>query len=115
MTVSAKKKNKTLSDGPDWTFDLLDQYHTEIKRVAAHYKLDTYVNQIEIITAEQMMDAYSSVGMPINYSHWSFGKKFIETERNYKHGHMGLAYEIVINSDPCIAYLMEENTTPTVK
>ncbi|KXF79965.1 SpoVR family protein [Enterovibrio coralii] len=110
MTVAAKNKKKTLSDGPDWTFDLLEKYHVEIKRVAEHYRLDTYVNQIEIITAEQMMDAYSSVGMPINYSHWSFGKKFIETERGYKHGHMGLAYEIVINSDPCIAYLMEENT-----
>ncbi len=56
------------------------------------------------------MDAYSSVGMPINYTHWSFGKKFIETERLYKHGQQGLAYEIVINSNPCIAYLMEENT-----
>ncbi|EOD77954.1 SpoVR family protein [Grimontia sp. AD028] len=110
MAVAAKKKKKTLSDGPDWTFELLENYHTEIKRVAEHYRLDTYVNQIEIITAEQMMDAYSSVGMPINYNHWSFGKKFIETERGYKHGHMGLAYEIVINSDPCIAYLMEENT-----
>lgn len=112
MAVASKKKNKNkaLSDGPDWTFDLLDKYHREIKRVAEHYRLDTYVNQIEIITAEQMMDAYSSIGMPINYNHWSFGKKFIETERGYKHGHMGLAYEIVINSDPCIAYLMEENT-----
>ena len=57
-----------------------------------------------------MMDAYSSIGMPINYHHWSFGKRFIETERGYKHGQMGLAYEIVINSDPCISYLMEENT-----
>ncbi len=56
------------------------------------------------------MDAYSSIGMPINYNHWSFGKKFIQTEQTYKHGQMGLAYEIVINSDPCIAYLMEENT-----
>ena len=53
MAVAAKNKKKTLSDGPDWTFELLDQYHTEIKRVAEHYKLDTYVNQIEIITAEQ--------------------------------------------------------------
>lgn len=48
--------------------------------------------------------------MPINYAHWSFGKKFIETERRYKHGQQGLAYEIVINANPCIAYLMEENT-----
>ncbi|MER2492594.1 SpoVR family protein [Catenovulum sediminis] len=102
--------NKPLSDGPDWTFELLDEYHQQIKRVAEHYKLSTYPNQIEIITAEQMMDAYSSVGMPIGYSHWSYGKKFIQTEQNYKRGQMGLAYEIVINSDPCIAYLMEENT-----
>ncbi|MDU7373929.1 MAG: SpoVR family protein, partial [Klebsiella michiganensis] len=71
---------------------------------------DTYPHQIEVITSEQMMDAYSSVGMPINYPHWSFGKKFIETEQAYKHGQQGLAYEIVINSNPCIAYLMEENT-----
>ncbi|MBS3798566.1 SpoVR family protein [Pseudoalteromonas sp. BDTF-M6] len=101
---------KPLSDGPDWTFDLLEQYRDEIKRVAEHYKLDTYPNQIEVITAEQMMDAYSSVGMPIGYNHWSFGKKFIQTEQNYRRGQMGLAYEIVINSNPCIAYLMEENT-----
>jgi spore cortex formation protein SpoVR/YcgB (stage V sporulation) len=69
-----------------------------------------YPNQLEVITAEQMMDAYASVGMPMIYRHWSYGKQFISTEKNYKRGHMGLAYEIVINSDPCIAYLMEENT-----
>ncbi|MCY9844687.1 SpoVR family protein [Vibrio caribbeanicus] len=112
MTAKTKKrtKNKVLSDGPDWTFELLERYHSEIKRVADYYKLDAYPNQIEVITSEQMMDAYSSIGMPINYNHWSFGKKFIQTEQGYKHGQMGLAYEIVINSDPCIAYLMEENT-----
>jgi len=101
-----------LNDGPDWSFELLDEYHREIARVAEHYRLDTYPNQIEIITAEQMMDAYSSVGMPIGYNHWSFGKRFIQTEQTYKRGQMGLAYEIVINSDPCISYLMEENTLP---
>jgi len=99
-----------LSDGPDWSFELLADYEKEIDRVAKIYKLDTYPNQIEIITAEQMMDAYASIGMPLNYSHWSFGKKFISTEQGYRRGQMGLAYEIVINSDPCIAYLMEENT-----
>ena len=107
--MNSKKRNR-LDDGPDWTFDLLQSYLTEIERVAAHYRLDTYPNQIEVITAEQMMDAYAGIGMPIGYTHWSFGKKFIETEQGYKRGQMGLAYEIVINSDPCIAYLMEENT-----
>lgn len=104
------KKRQPLSDGPEWTFELLEQYEHEIARVADHYRLKYYPNQIEIITAEQMMDAYASVGMPIGYTHWSFGKRFIETEQGYKRGQMGLAYEIVINSDPCIAYLMEENT-----
>lgn len=113
MTISTRKQAReaaTLSDGPDWTFPLLQEYLDQIDRVAKHYRLDTYPHQIEVITAEQMMDAYSSVGMPINYTHWSFGKKFIETEQLYKHGQQGLAYEIVINSNPCIAYLMEENT-----
>lgn len=94
----------------EWSFDLIREYHREIRRVAEGFKLDTYPNQIEIITSEQMMDAYASVGMPVNYRHWSFGKHFIATEKRYKRGQMGLAYEIVINSNPCIAYLMEENT-----
>ena len=94
----------------EWSFELIERYHNEIARVAAGYGLDTYPNQIELITAEQMMDAYASVGMPVNYHHWSFGKHFLATEKRYKRGQMGLAYEIVINSDPCIAYLMEENT-----
>lgn len=105
-----RSKSDMLSDGPDWSFELLADYEKEIDRVAKIYKLDTYPNQIEIITAEQMMDAYASIGMPLNYTHWSFGKKFISTEQGYRRGQMGLAYEIVINSDPCIAYLMEENT-----
>ena len=97
--------------GPsDWSFELVEQYHEVIRRTAARFGLDTYPNQLEIITAEQMMDAYASVGMPVNYRHWSYGKEFIATEKNYKRGHMGLAYEIVINSNPCISYLMEENT-----
>jgi stage V sporulation protein R len=94
----------------DWTFDLIRTYHTEIERVARAHGLDTYPVQLEVISAEQMIDAYASLGMPVHYRHWSFGKEFITTEKTYRRGQMGLAYEIVINSDPCIAYLMEENT-----
>jgi stage V sporulation protein R len=101
---------KLLSESSEWTFELIERYDREIARVAANYGLDTYPNQIEVISAEQMMDAYSSVGMPVNYHHWSFGKEFLGIEQRYKRGHMGLAYEIVINSNPCIAYLMEENS-----
>ena len=108
--MSAVKERTPISTSSEWTFDLIEEYDREIGRVAKNFGLDTYPNQIEVITSEQMMDAYASIGMPLNYSHWSFGKQFVETEQNYKRGRMGLAYEIVINSNPCIAYLMEENT-----
>lgn len=104
-------RKQPISTGPDWTFELLEQYDQEISRIAKEkFKLDTYPNQIEVIRSDQMMDAYASVGMPVSYHHWTYGKKFVSTEKNYSRGRMGLAYEIVINSNPCIAYLMEENS-----
>jgi stage V sporulation protein R len=99
-----------ISHGADWDFDLLERYDTAIAEVAAGFGLDTYPNQVEVITSEQMLDAYASSGLPVGYPHWSYGKEFIRNEQAYRHGMQGLAYEIVINSDPCIAYLMEENT-----
>ncbi|MDP3620070.1 MAG: SpoVR family protein [Ramlibacter sp.] len=104
--------SRKLASPSDWTFELIEQYFDAIRKTAERHGLDTYPVQLELISAEQMLDAYASVGMPVNYRHWSFGKQFIASEKNYRRGHMGLAYEIVINSDPCIAYLMEENTMP---
>ena len=103
-------KRNFLSEGSEWTFELIGEYERVIGEIADSYGLDTYRNQIEVIRSEQMMDAYASVGMPLGYNHWSYGKQFLNVEQNYKRGAMGLAYEIVINSNPCIAYLMEENT-----
>lgn len=103
-------KREPISTTSEWSFELIEEYDREIAKIAADFGLDTYPNQIEVISSEQMMDAYASHGMPIGYHHWSYGKHFLSTETNYKRGQMGLAYEIVINSAPCIAYLMEENT-----
>jgi stage V sporulation protein R len=100
-----------LFDGADWNFDTLQRIHDACETVALNeLGLDVYPNQIEVITAEQMLDAYSSIGMPLFYKHWSFGKHFAQHEALYRKGLRGLAYEIVINSSPCISYLMEENT-----
>jgi len=105
--------SRIISDSSEWTFPLLERFDREISHIAHNvHGLDTYANQIEVISSEQMIDAYSSIGLPIGYQHWSFGKQFVATEQTYRRGQMGLAYEIVINSDPCIAYLMEENTLP---
>lgn len=76
-------------------------------------QLDVYDNQLEVITSDQMLDAYSTVALPIMYNHWSFGKKHIREAKSYQDGKSGLAYEIVINSDPCIAYLMQDNSIIT--
>src|SRR3546814_234119 len=100
-----------LFDGSDWDFDLIRRVHEAVAEVAERtLKLDTYPNQIEVITAEQMLDAYSFTGMPLFYKHWSFGKQFVHHELLYRKGMRGLAYELVINSDPCISYIMEENS-----
>jgi spore cortex formation protein SpoVR/YcgB (stage V sporulation) len=110
LPAAPTRVRQPISEGSEWTFELIEAYDREIARVAAHYGLDTYPNQIEIISSEQMIDAYSSVGMPVGYHHWSYGKHFLSTQKSYQRGQMGLAYEIVINSSPCLAYLMEENT-----
>jgi len=102
-----------LSTGAEWNFELLETYDHAIADIALNeYHLDIYPNQIEVIASEQMLDAYASLGLPIGYPHWSYGKEFIRNEQMYRKGQRGLAYEIVINSNPCIAYLMEENSLP---
>jgi stage V sporulation protein R len=106
------RKPRLLPEGSEWSIPAIEQYDAAIGEVARRYALDCYPHQLELISSEQMMDAYASIGMPVYYHHWSFGKHFLSTENRYKRGQMGLAYEIVINSDPCIAYLMEENTLP---
>ncbi|MCO5108210.1 MAG: SpoVR family protein [Burkholderiaceae bacterium] len=102
-----------ISSGAEWSFELLERYDAAIGRIARdEFGLDCYANQIEVIDSRQMLDAYATTGLPVGYPHWSFGKSFIAHEHAYRKGARGLAYEIVINSDPCIAYLMEENPMP---
>ncbi len=74
------------------------------------YGLDCYDNMIEMIGTEEMLDNYASAGLPINYEHWSFGVEREQLEKQFRAGSMGLAYEIVINSDPVIAYNMDSNS-----
>jgi stage V sporulation protein R len=102
---------KPLFEGSEWTFDTLKRAYATIEEIAlTELGLDVYPNQIEVITAEQMLDAYSSIGMPLLYRHWSFGKRFAREESRYRRGMQGLAYELVINASPCVSYVMEENS-----
>ena len=109
--VPSQSGSNLIYDGADWTFDTLRQSYDAIEQIAeTELKLDVYPNRIEVITSEQMLDVYTSHGMPLIYKHWSFGKRFVGHQNAYKRGLMGLAYEVVINSSPCISYLMEENS-----
>jgi stage V sporulation protein R len=102
---------RLLFNGPEWDFEKLGRIWDAVREIGeGEMGLDPYRTQIEVITSEQMLDAYSSVGMPLFYKHWSFGKDFARNETLYRKGWQGLAYEIVINSDPCICYIMEENS-----
>ena len=100
-----------LFTGTDWDFQTLRRSYDAVERIAEdELGLDVFPNRIEVITAEQMLDVYAAHGMPLTYRHWSYGKRFLEHETSYRKGYTSLAYEVVINSNPCISYLMEENT-----
>lgn len=106
---------KPIDSKMQWSEDLIRAMHEEIMIIAAEELeivpgRDLYTDQIEIVSAEQMIDAYASIGLPVNYHHWSFGKEFVSNYERYQNGQQGLAYELIINSDPCIQILMEENS-----
>jgi spore cortex formation protein SpoVR/YcgB (stage V sporulation) len=108
------KRKKPLWIDSEWSWDLLHKVYEECEKIATkELQLNCYPNQLEIIDSTQMLDAYTSIGMPIYYQHWSFGKHFITEQKRYQKGHNGLAFEIVINSNPTINYLMEDNTMTT--
>ena len=99
--------DRPLFEGAEWDFSVIQRAHDAIQAIAVNeLGLDVYPNQIEVITSEQMLDGYASSGLPLMYRHWSFGKRFAREEALYRHGLQGLAYEIVINSSPCISYIM---------
>ncbi len=105
------KSGPLLFQGKDWNFETLRRIHDAIEPIAEkELGLDIFPNQIEVITVEQMLDAYAATGMPIFYRHWSFGKKFVQHQTVYEKGLQDLAYEIVINSNPCISYIMERSS-----
>lgn len=98
----------------DWSFSLINKIYDECHKIGIdELNLNIYRNQFEVINSTQMLDAYASIGMPIYYKHWSFGKSFVIEQQNYQSGKSGLAYELVVNTNPCINYLMEDNTATT--
>ena len=81
-----------LFEGAEWDFDLLKKIYTTCEQIGVEEMgLDIYPNQVEVITAEQMLDAYASIVMPLMYRHWSFGKHFAQEQMTYRRGLRSLA------------------------
>lgn len=94
----------------NYTVKDLERYNERIEEIAREMGLDYYTQEFEIISFEDMLCYEAYVGMPSHYSHWSYGKTYDRLKTAYKYNLTGLPYEMVINSDPCIAYLMKDNT-----
>lgn len=88
----------------------LENWNETIEKVVQSVGLNYYEQEFEIIGYNDMIAYEAYVGMPSRYPHWSFGKAYEKNKTMYRYNLTGLPYEMVINSNPCIAYLMKENT-----
>ena len=93
----------------NWTEADLLHWDEKIIRVAEDLGLDWHPIDYEIIDYQEMLGAMAYVGLPTHYRHWSYGKEYERTHTLYNMGQTGLPYEMIINSNPSIAYLMREN------
>ena len=93
----------------DWTVADLQKWDDKICRVGEDFGLDWFPIDYEIIDYQEMLGAMAYVGLPTHYRHWSYGKEYERTHTLYNMGQTGLPYEMIINSNPSIAYLMREN------
>lgn len=94
----------------DYRIADLEYYNRIIEQAVLEFGLDCYPQEFEICDYEEMLSYEAYSGMPSRYPHWSFGKAWERKKTFYRYNLIGLPYEMVINSNPCLAYLMKENT-----
>jgi len=82
----------------------------EVEQYARDYGLDFFPTIFELIDADQLNAIAARGGFPTRYPHWRFGMEFEQLNKGYHYG-LQKIYEMVINNDPCYAYLMRCNGT----
>ncbi|SDC23494.1 SpoVR family protein [Shouchella lonarensis] len=80
----------------------------EITEIARGFGLDFYEMRYEVCPSD-IIYTFGAYGMPTRYSHWSFGKQYHKMKLEYDLG-LSKIYELVINSDPCYAFLLDSNS-----
>ncbi len=96
--------------GSDYSMHDLLQYNSGVEEMVLDAGLNTYPQEFEICSYEDMLGYEAYAGIPMRYPHWSFGKAYERKKTFYRYNLTGLPYEMVINSNPCLAYLMKDNT-----
>lgn len=86
----------------------LQRLKEEIEEYAREYGLDFYETIFEVVDGEDLNEIAAYGGFPTRYPHWSFGMQFEQLKKGYDYG-LSKIYEMVINNDPCYAYLMRCN------
>jgi stage V sporulation protein R len=94
----------------DFSLKDLEYWDARIREKVREFGLDCYPQEFELCDHTQMLGYMAYSGMPSHYPHWSYGKAYEKLKTLYDHGVSGLPYEMVINSDPALAYLMRDNT-----
>ena len=86
----------------------LDRLRREIRGYAVDYGLDFFEVVFEVLDYDRMNEVAAYGGYPTRYPHWRFGMEYEHLSKSYAHG-LHRIYEMVINNNPCYAYLLEEN------
>ncbi|MDP4083642.1 MAG: SpoVR family protein [Bacillota bacterium] len=86
----------------------LEKAISEITEIATGFGLDFYPMRYEICPAD-IIYTFGAYGMPTRFSHWSFGKQFFKMKLQYDFG-LSKIYELVINANPCYAFLLDSNS-----
>lgn len=86
----------------------LRRMQVEIEANAASYGLDFFDVIFELVTCDELNAIAALGGFPNRYPHWRFGMEYEQLSKGYKYG-LSKIYELVINNDPCYAYLMDSN------
>lgn len=92
------------------TLEELQSWEERIMQLVDQFQLKCYSQEFQVCDHNEMIGYMAYSGMPSRYSHWSFGKGYERQKTLYDYGVSGLPYEMVINSDPCVAYLMRDNS-----
>jgi stage V sporulation protein R len=86
----------------------LESIKEEIEAYARQYRLDFYETIFEILDFKQLNEVASFMGFPNRFPHWRFGMEYERLSKSYAYG-LHKIYEMVINNDPCYAYLLQCN------